>query len=296
MNEREYESRLFEEGDGEFVKAKVLEAVESCAPPEPGAEEEKLVLRIMDERRHVAAGCFVHFDKWKIASLSCIWVDRFYHRQGMGSALINAAERAARERGCRLMYLALCDFRKTELGEKLGFTRCGAVENWPQGYSLVVHKKRLNGPFREVKPPRQLRRGVFKLGQASAVEEEIVGTMALRTAREFAPAERERAVESLGRKLVDGEGRLVAGCAAELFDWNELIVKLWVDEARRGRGLGSRLLAETEREAKEKGCRCALLEAYDRDVDFYRKHGYAVCVECGEAPPAPRSYLMKKAF
>ena len=50
---------------------------------------------------------------------------------------------------------------------------------------------------------------------------------------------------------------------------------LRVDEAARGRGIGSRLLAEVERLAREKGARNAALETFEWQAPrVYEKHGY----------------------
>jgi ribosomal protein S18 acetylase RimI-like enzyme len=50
---------------------------------------------------------------------------------------------------------------------------------------------------------------------------------------------------------------------------------LWVDEAVRHHGVGSRLLAEAERQAFALGARKAALETFEFQAPlFYEKHGY----------------------
>ena len=47
-----------------------------------------------------------------------------------------------------------------------------------------------------------------------------------------------------------------------------------VDEERRNRGVGAEILRELERRAGERGATSVVLNARDRAVHFYEKHGY----------------------
>jgi GNAT superfamily N-acetyltransferase len=75
--------------------------------------------------------------------------------------------------------------------------------------------------------------------------------------------------------LRDEADRLVAG----LFGWTwggcAFVDLLWVDERRRRTGLGSRLLATAEQEARSRGCTQVLLSTHGFQApDFYAARGY----------------------
>jgi GNAT superfamily N-acetyltransferase len=70
-------------------------------------------------------------------------------------------------------------------------------------------------------------------------------------------------------------GSVVGGIRAVVALYWLRVEVLWVDEAARGRGIGSRLLDEAERLAREMGARNAALETFEWQApSFYQKHGY----------------------
>jgi ribosomal protein S18 acetylase RimI-like enzyme len=81
-----------------------------------------------------------------------------------------------------------------------------------------------------------------------------------------------------------------------VFYWLRVGV-LWVDEAARGRGIGSQLLAEAERLAREMGARNAALETFEWQAPrFYQEHGYEVVARLESYVKDFYLGLMKKAL
>jgi GNAT superfamily N-acetyltransferase len=73
----------------------------------------------------------------------------------------------------------------------------------------------------------------------------------------------------------DANARLLGGLRGSVFLYWLNIDVLFVEADMRGLGLGSRLLAEAERQALELGATNAKLETFEwQAAPFYRKHGY----------------------
>ena len=70
---------------------------------------------------------------------------------------------------------------------------------------------------------------------------------------------------------------------------------VWLEAALRGRGHGSRLMAEAEREAVRRGCPRVFLETFDfQALPFYEKLGYRVVTSLAGFPPGGVRYALTK--
>ena len=87
-------------------------------------------------------------------------------------------------------------------------------------------------------------------------------------------------VEGDGRSLCvfarDDNGDIVGGVTARTY-WQYLDVKfLWVHERFRKEGLGSKLMAAAEEEARRRGCKNAFLDTFSFQArGFYVRLGYS---------------------
>lgn len=80
----------------------------------------------------------------------------------------------------------------------------------------------------------------------------------------------------INRVIVDTYGDIIVGINSKMYCWNCLYIDvLWVKEEYRKEGLGSKILNEIEKVAKDKGCYLIHLDTFDFQAkDFYIKHGY----------------------
>jgi len=97
---------------------------------------------------------------------------------------------------------------------------------------------------------------------------------------EIVPRETDADEEEFVLKIENEDGEIIGGCIAEAYEyhWSRMFLNtLWVEERWRHHGLGSVLLREVERIAREKGCRVVTLgTASYMARPFYEKHGYTV--------------------
>lgn len=112
------------------------------------------------------------------------------------------------------------------------------------------------------------------------------------------PAEQETLFETLDKKITDENGKIIAGCVARMYCWKVAYIDtLWVDEKYRDNGLGSKLLAEVEKTAKEKGCYLIHLDTFEFQAkEFYEKHGHKVFGVLEDCPKGHCRYYLKKCL
>lgn len=110
------------------------------------------------------------------------------------------------------------------------------------------------------------------------------------------PAEQKTLFDTLDKKIIDDNGKIIAGCVARMYCWNVAYVDtLLVDERYRGNGFGSKLLIEVERTAKEKGCYLIHLDTFVFQAKgFYEKQGYEVFGVLENCPKNHRRFYLKK--
>ena len=98
--------------------------------------------------------------------------------------------------------------------------------------------------------------------------------------------------------IVEYDGDNIIGGILGGTYWGWLYVDiLWVDEKYRRQGLGSKLLAEAEKEAIRRGCHHVHVDTMSWQAPgFYKKHGYEVIGILPDIPQGNQKYLLMKAL
>ena len=279
-----YEIKPCGESDIAYIWEKGFEAV----PVAEDAREETLVFKVTDDRGAIVGGCVLDIDETRTAEFERLWVDERYRRQGMGSALIRAAEQVAREKGCRTMVNAYTfEFQTArKLFERQGFRLIGIVEDWPRGHESYTLIKSLDS-HTEAGAADHV---AFEIMTGSEAEVAIINHRLEAYNRAFAP--RSHGYLNMDRKVMDDAGNIIAGCVAGVSGWDTLhIDAFWVDEPYRGQGVGSCLLNKIEQEARGKGAYLATTAGMDGQTAFFKKHGYTISVVFEDQP---KWYVMHK--
>lgn len=279
----QYEIKPLNEEEAEYVGARFYADGDSLSSF-PEGEEERIVLKAVDGEGGFVGGCVLDVDCTKIAEFERLWVAEPYRRQGVGTALIRTAERMAAEKGCRTIVNAYTfDFQDAlPLFERLGYRLLGVSKDWPkghEGYTLVKRPEASFGDF----PHPAFARASFEIVPGSEEDGEIIRDRLETFNRRFAP--RSHPYLDLDRKLLDGDGRLIAGCIAGVSGWDTAHIDLlWIEPPFRGGDAGTVLLDAIEREARENGAYLARTEAPYGQTAFFLRHGYTVQVVYEDEP------------
>ena len=294
MKDFPYEILPASEEEGDLINEKADAYDNTRMPPKPDVPPKKFVFKITDADGTVIGGCLLNIDEWNVADLDILWVDEHYRRQGLGSMLIRKAEQVSKENGCSLMLLGTFDFQARPLYEKHGYRVYGVLENYPEGHCNYSLMKRLDQPRAAYVPSNNAAAETFTVEEGSKEDgEQIVKNLG--DYNDSRVTDRREEV-SLSKKVLDENGNIIAGCWALVDEWNYGTVNLWVDEPYRGKGIGSRLLAEVEREAEENGAYMMFIALYEWQIDFFRKRGYLLYEKENICPESPDIYNMRKPF
>ena len=272
--------------------AYVGERIDGIVPRETDADEEEVVLRIDNENGEMIGGCVAtaYEYHWSRVLLDELWVDERYRHHGIGSMILREVERIAREKGCRVVTLGTASYMARPFYEKHGYTVFTTLKkaNGHVFYSLVKYLEKDAPEY----VPTDNSGTRFKLSPGSEEDAEVIS----RGLYEYDEGYGEN-YESIDfcKKLATPDGSFAAGVIADAYKGDRGFVSaLFVEEPLRGRGLGTRLLKEAERFAKENGASVVMTSAGDWNVGFFKKNGYLVRGELKDVPKGHDCYELYK--
>ena len=274
----EYKIADLTKEEAEYIGEKINEIV----PSEVDAEEEEFVLKIENEAGEIIGGCVAtaYEYRWSRVLLDDLWVDERYRRMGLGSMIIREVERIAKAKGCRVVTLGTASYMARPFYEKHGYTVFTTLKK-PNGYISYSLVKYLDRDAPEYVPTDNSG-ARFKISFGSEGDADVI----LNGLDAYSDAF-EQKCENIGfyKKLVDKEGSFIAGVIADADKGESGFVNaLFVEEALRYQGLGTYLLKEAEKFAKENGASVVMTNAGDWNVEFFKKNGYLLRGELKDVP------------
>ena len=268
------------------------EKINEIVPREVDADKEEFVLKVEDENGGIIGGCIAEAYEyhWSRMFLEDLWVDERRRHQGIGSMILRELERIAREKGCRVVTLGTASYMARPFYEKHGYTVFTTLKraNGYISYSLVKYLDRDAPEY--VPSSNSGARFRLSVGNGDDAETILNGLAAYSEAYE---PEYENV--SYDKKLVDGDGRFLAGVIADTDKGAYGFVgALFVEEPLRRQGLGTYLLQEAEKQARENGAPMILTTAGDWNVGFFKKNGYLLRGELRDVPKGHDCYELYK--
>lgn len=274
--------------DAAYIGEKINEIV----PRETDADEEEFVLKIENEDGEIIGGCIAKAYEyhWSRMFLNTLWVEERWRRHGLGSVLLREVERIAREKGCRVVTLGTASYMARPFYEKHGYTVFTTLKkaNGFISYSLVKYLDRDTPDY----VPTDNSGARFQVSLGNDDDAEVIenGIAAYSEAYE---QKCERA--DYFKKLVDKDGRFLAGVIADVDKGAYGFVHaLFVEAPLRRQGLGTYLLREAEKLAKENDAPMVLTTAGDWNVGFFQKNGYLLRGELKDVPKGHDCYELYK--
>ena len=284
----EYQIEDLTKEDVKYIVEKIYEIV----PCEVDADEEEFVLKVENETGEIIGGCIAQAYEyhWSRVLLDDLWVDERYRHQGIGSMVLREVERIAKEKGCRVVTLGTASYMARPFYEKHGYSVFTTLKK-PNGYISYSLVKYLEKDTQEYVPTGSS--GMrFKVSFGNDDDAEVIQNGLDAYSEAY-----EQGCENVvfNKKLVDQDGRFAAGVIADVDKGESCSVDaLFVEEPLRNRGLGTFLMKEVEKTARENGASMVITNAGDWNLDFFKKNGYLLRGELKDVPKGHDCYELYK--
>ena len=187
------------------------------------------------------------------------------------------------------------DYMARPLYEKHGFKVFTVNRDIPKGHTGWSLSKRLDKDIPDYVPTDNTAAERYKVELGSEEDAKVIGNGLGEFCEENVPDKHEYI--PIGRKLVDAEGNTIAAVIAGV-DGKDCadLDGIWVDEKHRMQGLGTYLLREAERCAKENGAYVLTSYCCDWVSDFFFKNGFTVRGTLEDYPKGHTAYEIEKRF
>jgi GNAT superfamily N-acetyltransferase len=130
--------------DGTFDT--IFRALDACSRDLIGPMQPHLLAIPIHDNDGVVTGGFWGCTLFRWLHVQLLFIPEPLRGQGVGSALLATAETEARKRGCIGAHVSSFSFQASPFYEKLGYIRCGQLDNYPPGHNLVFLRKCFDAP------------------------------------------------------------------------------------------------------------------------------------------------------
>jgi ribosomal protein S18 acetylase RimI-like enzyme len=130
-------------GDAPDVVAFLAERIYEYNARITGYDDGESYSAVRRERGGIVAGVS-GFTWGSCCFVSYLWVAEALRGKGLGSELLRAVERHARERSCRLVVLSTHDFQAPAFYARLGYEQVARIADYPLGHADIVFAKSLD--------------------------------------------------------------------------------------------------------------------------------------------------------
>jgi ribosomal protein S18 acetylase RimI-like enzyme len=134
---------VFEEHPSRADLDFLVEAINTFNDDTTGFRDGRYLTAFVRDEAGGILGGFNGFTWGGYAKIEHLWIAEPYRRQGLGRALVTAAEDEARARGCAVIVLDTHDFQAPAFYAKLGYVACGRTEGTPRGSGQTWFRKSL---------------------------------------------------------------------------------------------------------------------------------------------------------
>jgi GNAT superfamily N-acetyltransferase len=240
-----------------------------------------LTITLRDAAGAVEGGLVgVSYYDWLIVEM--LFVPERRWGQGLGARLMRAAEAVAARRGCHGVWLDTGSPAARAFYERIGYGVFASLDDFPRGHTKWFLSR--------LAPRGGDTEGLEIIEARDPAVARVVGAALTAVADDLFGAETGR--ETLAVLPEQGGGLWMVARR----DWLFLDLFVLPAEARR-QGLGSRILAMAEAEARSRGCVGVWLDSFGFQAPgFYRRHGYQVVGVLPDYPAPHGRFFLAKRF
>jgi len=227
--------------------------------------------------------------------LEVLWVDERYRGLGYGRALLQEAEKLAKDNGCVASQTYTFSWQGGDFYQAVGYKLLATYDGYIEGITELILSKRLDksegAPSRKSDPTR------FTISEDHSEESQKIVRRGL--GKNF-----DDHVNDLLKKyphtkiqliIKNDDEQVIGGLCGYSVLGTMTLDDLWVDEKYRGQGYGKELMRHAEKVAWERRCIALQTACFTfQNLDFLRRYGFETFGVSDVYPRGVKEYYLIK--